>query len=162
MVSASPLGGSRKRMTADINLAITPMASLFTVILVFLIRSASSSVSTLSVNQQIQLPGANQSSALLEGTKLEVSATAITLEDQLVISLDAFGFDSKELAQDGSFARLNTALLALQQKQVAAKADTKAVIVADINAPYSTLKRVFASAANSGYSDLRLVVVQEE
>jgi biopolymer transport protein ExbD len=42
------------------------------------------------------------------------------------------------------------------------KADKKILIVADQRTPYATLKTVFASAAQNGYSDLKLVVAKRE
>jgi biopolymer transport protein ExbD len=91
------------------------------------------------------------------------------VDHQPVSVLDHFHFQSTDLQANGISNSLNQSFQNQKKKQLFisqanpdVKADKKVLIIADQRTPYVTLKSVFASAAQNGYSDLKLIVAKRE
>ena len=151
----------KRKFNEDISLQITPMASVFTVILVFLFKSVSIGVSTVTPSQDLTLPEIKGAEAVFEGLRMEISSSAVLVDDKLALKMRDFEFNTADLAEDGSFKPLNAIIHQGKASGVLQEDDSKALIMADVKTPYSVLKRVLASAANKGYFDLKLVVIEE-
>jgi len=153
------------RLPEDPKLQITAMASVFTVILVFLLKSFSPQVSEeVSISQQLTLPESAEAGENFEGLRLEVSATGIRVDDQAVVRLDHFNFDPRDLAEDGGFKPVDDAIRrsqSLDSTRPAPRDAHEALVLADVKTPYSILKRVFTSASNQGYANVKLIVIRE-
>ena len=96
-----------------------------------------------------------------ETLKLEISQNAILIDQQPIVKLNNFEFAAAgaipEPTQSGALYRT----LSEQRKKLPnPNVDPNLLILADENTPYSTVKRVLAAAANSGFVDLQLVVIQ--
>lgn len=153
----------KRTVQEEMSLAITPMADVFTVILVFLLKSFSTGISSLTPTQDVHLPEARAVSSLLDGMKLEISPNGILLNDAQVMKLTQFQFDPKQLAEDGSLKEINDAIRKeKEEKTLAGSVESRMTIVADRKTPYALLKRVFTSTANYDYTDLSLAVVEEQ
>lgn len=159
----------RPQMGGDMSLNITAMADIFTVLLVFLLKSYATGAVAITPSAQTQLPiGVGQDQAV-EALKLEVSSTAILVEGQPIVSLKAYQFDGAELQGNGTLKSLTAALekerkrqLLIAQNNADVKVDARVIVVADQKVPYSTLKSVLASAAVQGYTDFKLAVVRKD
>jgi biopolymer transport protein ExbD len=158
----------KKRVQSeDMALQITSMADIFTIILVFLLKSYATSAVNVTPSSGMKLPEAAGSEAQIEALKVEVSENAVQVEGQAVAKLNQFKFESKDLAQNGASKTLEDALEKERQRQLLiakansdVKVDPKILIIADQRAPYSTIKSVLASAALHGYTDFKLAVVK--
>lgn len=148
----------------DMVLQITSMADIFTIILVFLLKSFSTGVTSVSPSSGLTLPEAAQSEEITESLKLELSEGALTLDDKPVVTLKGFKFDPSELEADGTPRTLNQAFYQEKEKhkQPEGEQTGKILLLADHQAPYSTVKSVLNAAANNGYMDLKLVVVGDK
>lgn len=150
-------------------LQITAMADIFTVLLVFLLKSFATSATTLSPSQGMMLPSARAGEAAIEALKVEVSQTGVQVEGKMVVPLINFKFDPTDIQSNFSSKVLSAALDKERQRQLLiakansdVKVDAKILIAADQRVPYRTLKSVLASAALTGYTDFKLAVVAEE
>jgi biopolymer transport protein ExbD len=169
------------RQKEDMSLQITAMADIFTVLLVFLLKTFSTGLSTLTPNRSILLPEAQAKDVVVDALKLEVSADAVILDDQRITTLNTYRFEGADLESDGTPRSLNTALIRERAKKplktklrgkaqpvVAETAPedpnaalaTKILVLADKKTPYATLKTVLDTAANHGFADFKLVVVE--
>ncbi len=154
----------------DMSLNITAMADIFTVLLVFLLKSFTTSAVTLSPSAGLVLPEVFSSNQVpTDALKVEISSTAVLIENQPVLDLKDYQFamgdmdgnkTSKSLSQALAKERKRQMTIAQANSQV--KIDPKILIVADQKAPYSTIKTVLASAAVNGYTDFKLAVVQNQ
>jgi biopolymer transport protein ExbD len=152
----------KKNLNTDMVLQITSMADIFTILLVFLLKSFASGTSAITPASQVTLPETNQANPITsESVKLEISSRSILLDEKLVLPLSQFQLNPQDLAQDGTPRPLNHQL-ANQRNKVSAFKYPQLLILADQNTPYGTLKRVLASASNSGFVDYKLVVVVNE
>jgi biopolymer transport protein ExbD len=148
-------------------LQITSMADVFTIILVFLLKSSSMGASTVSMSNDTQLPSVVKSEELVEKLKVEISRGAVILDGQPVAKLEQFRFDSSDLESDGSSRSINTALIAQKQKKKqerdpASEHNHMLMLLADQRTPYATLRTVMDSASNQGFVRFKLVVVEDK
>lgn len=155
-------------MTGEMELQITSMADIFTILLVFLLKSYSAGT-TIAPSSGLILPNAFAAESPVEALKVEVSEKAISVEGQPVTNLVKFGFDSADMKANGVSTSLSAALEKERQRQLLiakansdVKVDSRIVVISDQKVPYSTIKTVLASAALNGYTDFKLAVIKAE
>ena len=147
----------------EVELPLAPMASVFTVILVFLIKSASMSVTSITPAGDIDLPEVTQVSEIPDSLKVQISSQAIIVGEKVIMNLDHFNPISRSPASNDevSFKEVEKAL-EFEKGESLKDQNTKLVIIADKKAPYQILKKILTSAANVGLLDLKLVVIGGE
>jgi biopolymer transport protein ExbD len=147
------------------NLQITSMADIFMILLVFLLKSVSSGTIDVAPSNGTELPMAQASEKSVQALKVEVSEKAVLVEGRPGSSMTNFRFDPSDVSQSGVSKSLSSALeqeRAKQQGKAGEVADPRIVVIADQRAPYQTIKTVLASAANEGYTDVKLAVIHED
>jgi biopolymer transport protein ExbD len=151
------------------DLNITPMMDMMTIILVFLLKSFASSASTITFDQNLQVP---KSSSLLK-TKLAVMLTVtkkvILVEGDAVAPINQGKVDPT-VKRDGENGYYITPLVDLlekhakREKKVAEltgqKFDAQLMIVADQTTPYRLLTEIIYSCGQAGYANYRLLVLK--
>jgi biopolymer transport protein ExbD len=153
-------------------LQITSMADVFTIILVFILKSSSMGVSSVSFSNDTKLPSVTKSEELVEKLKVEISPEAVLLDGQPVAKLAQLRFDAGDLESDGTSRSLNTALISKKKQQEKDREpasekgekdekDRMLMLLADQRTPYATLRTVLDSAANQGFARFKLVVVED-
>lgn len=159
----------KRRESEEMSLQITSMADIFTILLVFLLKSFATGAVNVTPSSGMLLPEAHAGEASVEALKVEISESAIQVEGKPVLPLNKFQFGSGEVQGNGTSVTLAKALEKERQRQVLiaktnsdVKVDAKIMIVADQRAPYATIKSVLASAAVHGYTDFKLAVVKGE
>jgi biopolymer transport protein ExbD len=150
-------------------LQITSMADIFTIILVFLLKSYATSAVTVSPSAGTLLPEAQAGDAPVEALAVEISKDAIQVDNQLAVKLNGFAFDASDLQGNGVSTTLSKVLeqhrnrqLLIAKSNTDVKVDSRIVILSDQKTPYSTIKSVLASAALHGFTDFKLAVVRGE
>lgn len=154
----------------DVSLQITSMADIFTILLVFLLKSYSSSEATVSPVSQLTLPQTKAGSPPIETLRLEISSDSVHVGGKRVVPLQDFRFSPNEIADLG---QLTDAIGLERGRQLASvnvmqiegadlknKMDTRVTIMVDQKVPYQTLKKVMAVAAHQGFTDFKLAVVK--
>lgn len=157
----------RKAQNEEMALQITAMADIFTVLLVFLLKSYATSALEINPSQGMQIPQASAPETSFEALKVEISEKAVSVEGQPAVELQAFRFNNSDLQANGVSNTLSKALEKERQRQLLiakantdVKVDAKIIVVADQRVPYATVKSVLASAALNGYTDFKLAVVK--
>ena len=158
---------SRPQLNGDMELQITSMADIFTILLVFLLKSYATSAANVTPTAGMVIPEAHAGDTPVEALKVEISEKAVSVESQPIVNLEKFAFDPADMSQNGASKLLSTALEKERQRQLLiakansdVKVDPKIIIVADQRVPYSTIKTVLASAAVQGYTDFKLAVIK--
>lgn len=153
----------------EMALQVTSMADIFTILLVFLLKSFASGSMTLSPTAGLLLPSAQADAGFLEALKVEITESTVLLEGQPTITLKDFALPPGELNPNGTSKTLSSTIATERERQkVISQAnpdvavDGKILVVADERTPYSTIKAVLASAAVHGYTDFKLAVIQKE
>jgi biopolymer transport protein ExbD len=145
----------RRKPSEDVSLQITSMADIFVILLVFLLKSFSTGALTIHPTTGLVLPVAHASDEAVDALKLEITADAILINDSSVMALSKFEAKPDENLPDGTFQSLIKVFETLK------KDDPKILVLADHRAPYGTVKRALTSAAAKGFTDFKLVVVED-
>lgn len=161
--SAKKVGGT------DVALQITSMADIFTIILVFLLKSFAGGTLNIAPSQGVKLPVAATQASTPPALTVEISEKAVQVENAFVAPLSRFRFQPADLQANGIPSALDTALDKQRKRQeLIAKSnsdvsvDSKIIVVADQRTPYVTLRSVLSTAALHGFTDFKLVVMQKE
>src|SRR4051794_32019324 len=94
--------GKKKKLSEDMSLQITSMADIFTILLVFLLKSYSTSMTTIAPVAKTQLPEATvKGSEIRDTLKMEVSRDAILVDERAIVRLQRFEFLPGEVTEDG-------------------------------------------------------------
>lgn len=153
----------KKKLTEDMTLQITSMADIFMILLVFLLKSYSTTLTTVSPSKDTKLPVATTSGEMMKDTlKLEIASDSILVDQKPVIKLKNFEFSAADVQPGGNAPALFKVLYQERKRLPEPNADSNLLILADENTPYSTIKPILASAASAGFVDLQLVVVQKD
>ena len=142
-------------------LQITSMADIFTILLVFLLKSFSMGVSTISPSKSTILPEVKSADPIVDTMKIEVSEDSLLLDGKQVSVLHQFKFESDDYGASGSVKSLTEAL-DQQRKKNTQKKVSGLLVMADQRAPFETLKRVLNTANQAGFEDYKLVVAEEQ
>lgn len=166
--------GRRKfyhRTHSTFELQLSAMVDVLTIILVFLLKSYSTSPVTVEMNKGLTLPTSTSQSEPIEALKMVVSKDGVFVEDQKVIELKegvvaTSDLDSgdqnaiRKLFEELEKHATKTREIASQNKTV--EFDGKLLLQADQNLAYGTLKKVVYTAMLAGYGDLKLATISKE
>jgi len=160
-------GKKKSSQNLDVSLNITPMADIFTILLVFLIKTYTSSSIILNPSQGVKLPIAEAAESTEEALKIEITPEAILIENNVIVSqIDTTKEDLNPLSKE-NIQLINEALSNEKKKQIRIsqansdiKEESKIIILSHESVPYSLVKKILTSAALNGYSDFKLAVVR--
>jgi biopolymer transport protein ExbD len=142
-------------------LQITSMADIFTILLVFLLKGYSTGAIALTPSQGLSLPVADSKPPQEEGLQVEISEKSVLIGGKPVAKLENFILPDSEMAVlESAFDNERKRQELISQANPDVKKDEKVIVLSDKKAPYSTVKRVLASASQRGYTDFKLAVVQ--
>ena len=176
---ATRSGRARRRNShqEEVALQITSMADIFTILLVFLLKSYSVSAIDINPPKGLKLPVARGGNERVEALKVEIKEDAISIEGTVVVQLKNFVPGNSEVNSDGSLRAVMDILDKEKKKQrnvanamgkekddkdEADDPDRKLLVVADKRVPYKLMKMVLSSASNQDFTDFKLVVISEE
>ena len=162
----------------DTEINITAMADIFTVLLVFLLKSFSSGFSTLVPPAGIEIPSAMATKVAPESLKVEISSSSIAIDGKKVLGLQGFILPQNEILADGTLKsvaiafdeqrkkRLKTLELVKKDRDLSSTNEKQnslnnqqMILVSDKGTPYEVIKPILASAAVSGFTDIKLLVI---
>ncbi len=153
----------KKNASTDVALQITSMADIFMILLVFLLKNYATSVTNIAPTAHLSLPEVNKSKGVIKETlKVEIANDLVMIDQKPALALHAFQFDPSEDGPGGVSPTVARVLNEQRKLRPEPNMDSSLLVMADQQTPYSTIKRVVASAASAGFVDLQLVVVQGE
>jgi len=149
---------------------ITSMVDMFVILLVFLLKSFSTSPVQINPDKNLTLPESTSQTDPQDVVKLIVSKGAIFVEDRKVI--DLVSGDLKDEDKDKSDSQFIKALFeeldaqAKKTRSIAAVNETvefdgKILMQADRDLPYEILQKVLYTSMLAGYADMKLAVVSK-
>lgn len=151
----------KRALVTDATLLITPMADIFTILLVFLIKSFSTETSNIGLNAEITLPISSNAAPSVESTRLEISPMSVMLDDKPILSLHQFRFDPADSDGTKSSETLFNTFKKYRSRD-SLNTGLRMLVLADEKTPYSTLKRVLTAATEAGFADYKLVVMEDK
>jgi Biopolymer transport protein len=152
-----------KKSNSTFTLNITSMTDMFTILLVFLLQSYSTSDVEIIPENNIRLPQSASMANPVESIKLSLSATALKIDQTLIAEVSNADFSAKDLEDKDTnfikplFNELDKLAKTKSDKQWVK--DGKILLQADKNLPYSTLRKVMYTASMAGFPQLKLVTL---
>lgn len=160
---------NRRKKEKVIDIDITSLLDILTILLVFLLQSYNSSGVIINVPKGIELPRSASESLNNFGVNIQVSKTNIWVDDKEVLSADTAN-DSQVFDEGGRrIVPLYEELIKIKEtiKQSeklspdAVKFSGIANLVVDKSLKYSYLKRVMYTAASAGFKEFKFVVLTQ-
>lgn len=160
---------NRRKKSSVIDVDITSLLDILTILLVFLLQSYNSSGVIINVPDGIELPKSASESLNNFGVNIQVSKTNIWVDDKEVLTSETAS--QGEVFDEGGrrIVPLYNELVKIKEtiKQSeklspeAAKFSGIANLVVDKSLKYSYLKRVMYTAASAGFKEFKFVVLTE-
>lgn len=160
-----------KRTPSTFKIQITSMVDMFIIILVFLLKSYSTSPINITPSEHLRLPQSSASTDPVDVIKLIVSKNAVFVEENKVAEITNGEFDKTQVdTSDKEFIRPLYQELdkkAQQSKELSklnetVEFDGKVMIQVDRDLPYSVLKKVMYTSMLAGYYDVKFAVVSKD
>jgi biopolymer transport protein ExbD len=151
----------KPRPSGDMELQITSMADIFMILLVFLLKSYSTSLEQINPQDKIKLPVVETHDTLKDNLKVEVSENSVRVDQKKVFSLNHFQLATSE--KESKFIQpLYQELMSQRKKMPTPNTSSKLMILADEQVPFDTLKPILNTISRTGFVDLQLVVIAKE
>ena len=150
------LSASKKLKTSSghgVGLNLTPMVDLLTIILVFLIKSYSTTPQYLTPTQDIQLTMTKSETTAPDAPVLIVGKDGILVEGAVVVAFKE-GKPSKDFNLKKTLPELSDALKKLVAKAKQEHSHTL-ILQADKSVAYDTLKPILRTAGVVGFTDIK-------
>jgi biopolymer transport protein ExbD len=166
-------GYARKLAEPDIirDLNITPMMDMMTIILVFLLKTFSSSTSTITFDQNLQVPKSATQLKPKEAVSVTITKKIVLVEGDAIAPINNGKVDPA-VKRDGENGYYITPLVDVlekhsrKEKKVAEltgqKFEAQLMVVADQTTPYRLLTEVLYSCGQAGYANYRLLVLKSK
>lgn len=151
------------RLKTTFGLNITSMTDMFTILLVFLLQTFSTSDVEIVPINGMNLPSTTSNLNPIEGVRINLSKEELKIGDHLVASLQGKQFLAKDVdAKDPNFLPL----LFNELNELAKNPDNKEflkegrlLLQADVSLPYDTLRKVLYTASMAGFPQLKMVAM---
>jgi len=159
-----------RRAPAAFKIQITSMVDMFVILLVFLLKSYSTSPVNITPKAGLQIPQSTATADPVDVVKLIVAEDGVFVEDKKVMALEKGRVPAGGIDQtDPSFLR--PVFEALDERAKLAKSiskvndsfefDGKVLLQADRGLSYEVLQKVMYSSMMAGYADVKLAVAQK-
>ena len=169
MSRARSLKNRRGKKNKHIDVDITSLLDILTILMVFLLQSYNSSGVVINVPKEIELPRSNSESMSTFGVNIQVSKNQIWVDDKEVVNTETT--DADQLFDDGGrriiplFDQLVKIKETIKQSQKlspnAKPFSGVANLVVDKSLKYTYLKKVMYTCAAAGYKEFKFVVMAQ-
>lgn len=152
-------------------LQLTAMVDMFTIIIVFLLKSFSTSAVNIEPQKGLKLPVSTSSTNPIEGLKMVVSKEGVFVNSkQIVVFKDGKILDSDVEAEDPRFVvpLFNELDKYAKQSQEIAKINEEhkfegvVVVQADSSLSYEVLRKIMYTSSMAGYAEMKMATISME
>ena len=159
-----------RRTPSSFKIQITSMVDMFVILLVFLLKTYSTSPVNITRKDGMTLPESTATQDPVDVVKLIVSEDGVFVEEKKIMDLEKGRIPASAAdANDPSFLRL--LYEALDERAKLAKSiskvndsfefDGKVLMQADRNLNYDVLQKIMYTSMMAGYADVKLAVAQK-
>jgi biopolymer transport protein ExbD len=159
-----------RRTPSTFKIQITSMVDMFVILLVFLLKTYSTSPVNITPKEGLKLPESSASTDPVDVVKLIVSEDGVFVEEKKVLELQKGRIPAGVAdANDPSFLR--SLYEALDERAKLAKSisqvndsfefDGKVLMQADRELPYEVLQKIMYTSMMAGYADVKLAVASK-
>lgn len=171
----SPVGGGMsgqlksRKVPNNFKIQITSMVDMFVILLVFLLKSFSTSPVQVTPTKDLTLPTSTSATEPVDVVKMVVSKIGVFIEEKKILDFDKGQFSAAEVDpnDDRFLPNLFKALdqqaeqmRSIAQVNKAVEFDGRILLQADRDVPYSILQKVMYTSMMAGYSDVKIAVAE--
>lgn len=158
------------RAPSSFKIQITSMVDMFVILLVFLLKSYSTSPVIINPRDGLRIPESTATTDPVDVVKLIVALDGVFVEDKKVIELENGAVPKAQVDKnDASFIRPlfealdERAKLAknIQKVNDAFEFDGTVLLQADRTLPYEILQKIMYTSMMAGYAEVKLAVAQK-
>lgn len=159
-----------RRLPSNFKIQITSMVDMFVILLVFLLKSYTTSPITINATKDLTLAESTSTTDPIDVVKLVVSQSGIFIEDVKIMDLTAGTFAPADIDRNDE-AYIPTLFKALDEQaekmkgiakvNEAVEFDGKVLVQADRALSYDVLKKVLYTSMMAGYADVKLAVLSK-
>ncbi len=158
---------SRKggRSKGNITLNVTSMMDMFTIILVFLLKSYSAEGQLVTPAEGLKIPDSSVQASAKPGLELKMSENSVMVEDYVLLNRRQIKKAIK--SKDYLIAPLKKSLskYASEAKNVASRHEQKfkgsIILQGDENVPYNLLVKIMYTCGQAGFPNINLIVYRK-
>jgi biopolymer transport protein ExbD len=157
-----------RRAPQNFKIQITSMVDMFVILLVFLLKTYSTSPVNITPKDGMVLPESSSTMDPVDVLKMVVSQDAVFVDDKKILDLNKGKFGATDIdTSDPQFVRPLFEALDAHAKHAkdiskvndAFEFEGKVLVQADRDLPYEVLKRIMYTSMMAGYSEVKLAVV---
>lgn len=164
----------RRRFEPNINknstfsLNITSMTDMFTILLVFLLQTYSTSDVQIIPEKNLRLPSSSTMMNPTEAIKLSITSEALKIDQTKIADVKDADFLAQDLEEKDTnfikplFQELDKLAKSSNEKDKLFIKEGKILLQADKDLPYATLRKVMYTASMAGFPQLKLVTLVGE
>ena len=159
-----------RRTPSSFKIQITSMVDMFVILLVFLLKSYSTSPVNITPKEGLKLAESSAITDPVDVVKLIVAQDGVFVEDKKVMDLD-HGRVPAALADKNDPSFLRSRFEALDERAKLAQSiskvndtfefDGKVLLQADRELPYEVLQKIMYTSMMAGYADVKLAVASK-
>jgi biopolymer transport protein ExbD len=147
---------TKKQSTFTLN--ITSMTDMFTILLVFLLQTYSTSDVQVNIDQGQRLPSSTSQSSPVKSIQISLTKNELKISDQTIAKLVHEDFENKDISNSDS--NFITPLFAeLEKFAKDEKLKGNILMKADESLPYGVLRKVMYTASMAGFPNLKMATV---
>ncbi len=157
-----------RRAPSSFKIQITSMVDMFVILLVFLLKTYSTSPVNITPKDGMRLPESSALADPVDVVKLIVSDSAVFVEEKKVMDLEKGRVPASAIdSNDPSFLR--ALFVALDERAKHAKEISKlndsfefdgtVLMQADRSLPYEVLQKIMYTSMMAGYADVKVAVI---
>ncbi len=159
------LGGRRRRRAPEqANLKLTSMIDMFTILLVFLLKSFSAEGQIMTVSKDLKLPESTAQKSPMAASVIAITNEWILLDGKRVVPLAELA--ASQSLRIAGLANALQDLRAISEGVGTMTSDMgftgKITIQGDKEIPYNILRKVMFTCGQVGYNDMMLAVTKIE
>ena len=152
-------------------LQLTAMVDMFTILIVFLLKSYSTSAVNITPHEGLKLPYSSSYTQPVEALKLIVSTDGIYVDDKKIVPIKKGKIPNTEIdKKDPKFIRGLYKTLdkhAKKSEKIAKKNEEhkfkgQVVMQADSRLDYKLLRKVMYTSSLAGYADMKLATISAQ
>jgi len=156
------------KQKSTFGLNITSMTDMFTILLVFLLQTYSTSDVEIIPEKDMRLPASSSSTNPVESIKLVVSKELVKIDKTKIAEMKNSDFEAKDIDPNDTnfilplFNELDKIAKDEKLKDNPAVKEGRILLQADSALPYSVLRKVMYTASMAGFPQLKLVTLVGE
>lgn len=144
-------------------LNVTSMTDMFTILLVFLLQTYSSSVIEINPVEGLRLPASNTTKNPVDGIKISISPTELKFDKKTIAMVQNNSIEQAAMDPNDSefikplfdeFQKINEAHKLTPDAKIG-----KVLFQADKEVPYGTLRKIMYTASMAGFPNLKFITV---